>query len=157
MELFGLRLLTKRAAAKVAGIGYQTLMDWQRQRREWGRALNALHWQTRSQRGAENERRWNERRQARRTAGKLVRPRPTKQMRMVCWHLIHRVHPQEQLTEAHERAAALRFGLSWSRWVAARTMFPLMADVQEKRRRRLAYGLAHGSIAAGWTPPKRGG
>ncbi len=170
-DVFGRQLRTKRAAAKAAGIGYQTLMDWQRQRPEWFDALLALQWHTRLERGAERERWWLEknRQKMQRRAQAIFGPRPkkkrpapqrdqpTKQMRLVCWRLTHHVHPEDLITEQDERDACAHFRLLWENWIAAKERFPqMMEQVRDRRARRLRYGQEHGRVPIGWTPPKPG-
>lgn len=80
--------------------------------------------------------------------------KPTKQMRLVCWFLLHRVHPETLPTEEHEREACKRFRLQWEKWTAAKLQFPgLIEKVHAKRARVLAYGRIHGKVTLGWTPP----
>ena len=136
---------TKEAAAHAAGISYPTLARWQ-----------AEHPQLHSVWEAARRPRY-ERRQAAvlaRAALRPARPAPTKQMRMVCWFLIFRVHPEHSLEVEHEVRACERVSLSWERWLWACEKFPaLMGSVYRKRAQRLDYLRSHGSIGLNYLPP----
>ena len=142
---------TKAAAARAAGIGYATLARWQDTYPE-------LHdvWQTAQHARYRHRQAAAEERRTQRTFCPRP-PTPTKQMRLVCWFLVFRVHPQHALETEHEVRACERVRLSWERWQAAREQFPvLMAGVCGRRARRLAYLLAHGSIGLNYCPPADG-
>lgn len=137
-EFHGRRLLSKRAAAQVAGIGLQTLMDWQRRRPNWRDALDALHYRTKAAEGQAWFKRWREEREARWAAAlkpkKRKRSGVTKVMRLVCWRLIRFVPPGRQITEEDERTACANYRLPFEQWQRAKKEFPrLMNYVSAKR------------------------
>ena len=140
--------LTKAAVARAAGIGYATLARWQAEHPElddlW---QSARHGRYRLRQAA---------RSSRAAARTLLprRPAPTKQMRLVCWFLVFRVHPEHSLGLAHEHRACERVRLSWERWQAVKDQFPsLIESVYTKRARRLSHLIKHGSIDINWCPP----
>lgn len=133
----------KATVAQAAKISLATLMRWQKQHRElreiWERGC-----QLRCQRRAETCRQ----------RADLYPRLPTRQMRLICWFLVHRVCIRASVTPEHERNACKRVNLSLSGWEDARLRFPQLLDsVRARRARRYAFLLEHGSVPVGWTPP----
>ena len=136
---------TKAAAAKAAGISLATLMRWQRLHPwlcdVWGKGRHVRYLRCVNARQAK-------------TASHQSSPRPTRQMRLVCWFLVHRVRLLVPLTVEHMRRACAQVNFSADAWKAACQRYPrLLASVVCKRARRRAYLLEHGEIREGWTPP----
>ena len=142
-------VLTKRQAAERFGISLQTLMRWQRQYAwladafEDARRARYRVRQRLSQLNAEERKR-----------SVPPKPTPTWQMRLVCWHLVHRVPVFSVLTPRDEVVACERFGMPWAKWTNAKHRFPgLLETVAKKRARRAAFGREHGYTYEGVTPP----
>jgi hypothetical protein len=152
LNLIGHDLSTKQAAAAAVGIGYQTLMDWQRQRPEWTAAVRKTRRETQGRRKAEA--------MAIRAAGRVLRrrsafprPKPTKQMKLVCWQLTHHIDPFSAIYEEHERQACSRFNLAWGKWEEAKRRFPCLLDqVYDRRKRRPTSSF---TVAFGWAGRRR--
>jgi hypothetical protein len=154
-DLVGGELRTRRAAAVEIGVGYQTLMDWQRQNPKWTAEVRKLRAETLGRRKAQALAARQAARLLRRSRRPLPGSKPTKQMKLVCWYLTHCVRLRNALCKEDERQACSRFNMAFSKWEQAKRRFPcLMEQVHDRRGRRLAYLHVHGEIIPGWTPPR---
>src|SRR5207248_269020 len=80
--------------------------------------------------------------------------KPTRHLRLVLWFLLHKIHPQVELTREHELLACEHCRMPIASLDQSKTDFPnLWERLYAKRQRRLDYLLLHRSIPEGWTPP----
>ena len=78
-------------------------------------------------------------------------------MKLIQWWLVYRVPIDMIITPTVEAAACARFKIPEWKWEEAKKRFPsLLPKVNQKRLRRMEYGLEAGKLPPnGWTPPDR--
>jgi len=76
-------------------------------------------------------------------------------MKLIQWWLVHRGPIEMIITPPVEAAACARFKIPDWKWEEAKKRFPsLLQKVNQKRLRRMEYGLETGIFPQnGWTPP----